>query len=218
MPVIRSLAAALALGAGLAVSQPAFAAVPAEFTTQGIATSYSEGKAAKIPNTLFYSHGRIRVEMQPPDAGEAGSVFSVVLAKDGGDTITMLNTQEKQAISIAASSVESVTENPALAKISTFKLSEFGHTFKAQGKKIGTATVAGEPCTILEQNGKDGHFKLWLSDKYEIPMKFIYFEGNHPAFDYEVMAFTPKSNAGDGAFNVPSGYMEMDLNSMVRGQ
>lgn len=217
MNVVRPLFAVLALGAGLAVSQPAFAAVPAEFTSKGIATAYSDGKAARIPNTLYYSHGRIRLEMQPPDAGEAGSVFSVVLARDGGDTITMLNPTEKQAMSIPATSVEAVTENPALQKISTFKLSEFGATFRTQGKKVGTGAVAGEPCTIMEQTGKNGHFKLWLSDKYEIPLKFVYFEGDHPAFGYEVMAFAPKSYAGEGAFSVPGNYQTMDLNGLVRG-
>ena len=84
MAIVRPFAAALALGAGIAFTQPAFA-VPAEFTTKGVATAYEDGKPAEIPNTLYYSKGRIRLEMVPPHADEAGSVFSVVLAKDGGD-------------------------------------------------------------------------------------------------------------------------------------
>jgi hypothetical protein len=214
MQLVRPFAAALVLSAGVAT--PVFA-TPAEFTAKGIANSYDNGKAATIPNTLYYSHGRIRLEMQPPGADQAGSVFSVVLARDGGDVITLLNPAEKQAMTIAASSVEAVTENAALQKISTFKLSEFGHTFKTKGHKVGAETVAGEPCTILEQTGKDGHFRLWLSDKHEIPLKFVYFEGDKPAFDYEVTAFAPKSAVPEGEYSVPSGYSTMDLNEMVRG-
>jgi hypothetical protein len=79
------------------------------------------------------------------------------------------------------------------------------------------ATIAGEPCTILEQNGKEGHFRLWLSDRYEVPLKFVYFEGKKPAFDYEVSRFTPSSSLPESAFVVPRGYEMTDLAEALKG-
>jgi Domain of unknown function (DUF4412) len=219
MTVVRRLATAvLALGTGLAFA-PAALAAPAAFTSKGSATSYQDGQAVKIPNTLYYKQGHIRLEMSPPASAnpDGGPVFSVVLAQEGSDTITLLNPQERQAMRLPASTLEAVTANASLQKVSKFNLSEFGKTFRAQGKKVGAEAVAGEPCTVLEQKGKDGHFKLWLSDKHEIPLKFQYFEGGKPAFDYEVQQFSPSAGVSDASFAVPAGYQTIDMGEMLNG-
>ena len=59
-------AAVLALGSVSAIAAPAFAAAPAAFTSQGVAKSYNEGKVTTVPNTLYYDHGKIRLEMAHP--------------------------------------------------------------------------------------------------------------------------------------------------------
>lgn len=208
--------AALAVGATLTVSAPVIAA-PSQFTSKGEAVSYMEGKATRVPNTLYYSNGNIRLEMATPVSADGENAFSVVIAKEGGDTITLLNPQQKQAMKLDATSLEAVTENPSLAKISSFKLSEFGKTFRARSKKIGTETVAGQRCTVLEQKGKDGHFRMSLSDVHEIPMAFTYFEKGKPAFSYKVSNFTTSVSLPATSFRVPSGYEMTDLSEMLRG-
>jgi outer membrane lipoprotein-sorting protein len=213
---LKTAAAVLALGSVPALAAPAFAAAPAEFTSQGVAKSYNAGKATTVPNTLYYDHGKIRLEMAHPVAAEGTSAFSVVITREGGNTLTMLNPKTKEAMKLDSSSLEALTDSEAMQKISAFKLSEFGKTFRAQSKKIGTASVAGQPCSILEQKGKNGHFKLWLSDRYEIPLKFTYYEGAKPAFEYEVSKLTLSSSLPDSAFVVPKGYEMTDLSEALK--
>lgn len=210
-------AAAIALGASAAYVAPAWAATPTQFTSNGVATSYQNGKATAVKNTLYYDKGKIRLEMAQPVSADGTSAFSVVIAREGGDTITLLNPKEKQAMKLEAASLEAVTDNPSLQKISTFKLSEFGKTFRAKSKKVGAAAIAGHPSTIYEQKGKDGHFRLWLSDRHDIPLKFVYFEGGKPAFDYQVSKLTLSANLPASSYNVPTGYEVTDLAEMLKG-
>lgn len=208
--------AALVCGVGLASPAPADA-VPRMFTSTGDAVSYQDGKAMHVPNTLYYQNGKIRLEMAAPVSADGTSPFSIVLAQDGGKSITLLNAKDKQAMKLEASSLQEVTENKSLQKISTFKLSEFGKTFRAQGKALGKESVAGEACTILEHKGKDGHFKMWLSDHHDLPMKFTYFDKGKPAFSYEVSHLVLSANLPASAFQVPAGYEMTDLSELLKG-
>jgi hypothetical protein len=208
---ITTAAAVVTVGAGLTFATPALAAAPPEFTMKGVAKSYNQGKVITVPNTLTYDHGRVRLDMAQPVSADGASSFSVVIAREGGDTITMLSPKDKQAMKLDAASVEALSDNAALQKISTFRLSEFGKTFRSKGKKVGTATIAGEACTILEQNGKEGHFRMWLSNRYDLPFKFVYFEAKKPAFEYQVTTFTPRATLPDSAYVVPKGYEVTDL-------
>jgi hypothetical protein len=201
----------------LAFTAPALAAAPSAFTMKGVATSTQGGKTTTVPNTLNYQNGKIRLEMAKPVSTDGDTAFSVVLAQEGGATITLLNTQQKQAMKLTASSLEEVTENKSLQKISNFKLSEFGRTFRTQSRKVGSETVAGQVCSILDHKGKDGQFRMWLSDKYDLPMKFTYFEGGKPAFTYTVSQFTPASALPASSFNVPAGYQMTDISDMLKG-
>ena len=209
--------AALAAGAALAYAPAALAAAPAAFTSVGVATSTQDGKTVQVPNTLYYDHGKIRLDMAKPVSPDGEAAFSVVLAQEGGHTITMLNPEQKQAMRLEASSLEQVTENKSLQKISNFRLSEFGKTFRAQSKKVGNETVAGQACTILDHKGKDGQFRMWLSDKYDIPLKFNYYDRGKPAFSYTVTQFSPSCNLAASKFNVPSNYEMTDVANMLKG-
>lgn len=213
---LKPLAAVAVATGGLAFAQPA-EAIPQQFTSQGEAISYQNGKATKVPNTLFFSKGQIRLEMASPVSADGQTAFSVVLAQDGGNSITLLNPQAKQAMKLDATSLQAVTDNPSLQKISSFKLSEFSKTFRSQSKKVGTEKVAGEPTTVFEQKGKDGHFRLWLSDRHEIPLRFTYFEGGKPAFSYEVKQLTLAVKLPASSFVVPQGYEVTDLAAMLEG-
>jgi outer membrane lipoprotein-sorting protein len=213
----RPAAAVAVVASAAAFAAPAIAATPAQFTMKGEAMSYQEGQATRVPNTLYYNNGRIRLEMAQPVSAEGTTAFSVVLAKEGGTTITMLNPQEKQAMKLEAASLEAVTENNALQKIASFRLSEFGRTFRANSKKVGSETVAGQPCSILEHKGKDGHFRLWISDRYDIPLRFTYYEGAKPAFSYACSQLALTANLPASAFQVPGGYEVTDLSEVVNG-
>lgn len=217
MNFIRPIAAAaVTFGAGLAVVAPAWAA-PSEFTSKGVATSYQQGKKTSVPNTLYYDKGRIRLEMSQPVSADGTSAFSVVIAREGGDTITMLNPSTKEAMKLEAASLEAVTDNPSLQKISNFKLTEFAKVFRSQSKKVGADKVAGQACTVLEQKNKQGVFRLWLSDQHEIPMRFAYYENGKPAFTYTVNKLALGVNLPASSFTVPKGYEVTDLAEMLKG-
>lgn len=206
-----------ALTASVAFVAPALAAAPAQFTAKGEAVSYTHGKATNVPNTLYYQNGQIRLEMATPVSADGATAFSVVIAEEGGKSITLLNPQQKQAMKLDAATLNSVIDNPSLQKISSFRLSEFGRTFRAHSKTVGHETVAGHPATILEQKGRDGHFRLWLSDRHEIPLRFTYFEAGKPAFSYSVKQLTLASRLPAASFLVPRGYEVTDLAEMLKG-
>lgn len=211
------LGASLAFGAAVVITASPAIAAPTQFTSKGEAVSYQDGKTIKVPNTLYYNRGNIRLEMAQPLSADGETAFSVVLAKEGGKSITLLNPQQKQAMKLEASALEAVTENPSLQKISSFRLSEFGRTFRNQSTKVGTETVAGEPCSILEHKGKDGHFRLWVSDRHEIPLRFTYYEGKKPAFTYVCNSLSLSANLPSSAFSVPAGYEMTDLSEVMNG-
>ena len=214
---IRTAFAATALGAGIAFAPLPAEAVPTSFTAVGEAQTYDGGRATTVPNTLHFQRGKIRLEMSAPVSAEGVAPFNVVLAQEGGKTITLLNPKEKQAMKLEVSTLDELAENRSLQKISQFKLSEFATTFKGQSKAIGHENVAGERCTIREYKGKDGHFKMWLSDKHEIPFKFVYFEKAKPAFQWTVTRFTAVSSLPASSFVVPAGYETTDLSEMLKG-
>lgn len=213
----RTALAATAIGAGITFAPLAAEAVPTSFTAVGEAQTYDAGRATTVPNTLHFQRGKIRLEMAAPVSAEGVAPFNVVLAQEGGKTITLLNPKEKQAMKLEVSTLDELAENRSLQKISQFKLSEFATTFKGQSKAIGHENVAGEACTIREYKGKDGHFKMWLSDKHEIPFKFVYFEKAKPAFAWTVTRFTATSSLPASSFAVPAGYETTDLSEMLNG-
>lgn len=217
MKTIKTFVVASMVGAGITFAAPASAAVPASFTANGEAVSYDNGKATPLRNTMHYQRGKIRLEMDAPVSAEGVQPFNVVLAQEGGKTITLLNPKEKQAMKLEVSTLDELAENRALQKISQFKLSEFATTFGGNYKVVGHEAVAGEACTIREYNGKDGHFKMWLADKHQIPFKFIYLEKGRPMFAYNVTRFQTSSSLPASSFVVPSGYELTDLSEMLKG-
>lgn len=197
---------------------PSALAIPSSFTAVGEAETWNQGKAERpVPNTLHYQGGRIRLEMAAPINAEGVSPFNVVLAQEGGKVITLLNPAEKQAMKLEMSSLNEFAENRSLQKISQFQIKDFTTTFVGQSKVVGQAAIAGEKCTIREQRNKQGHFKVWLSNRYQLPFRFIYLENDQPAFAWTVKKFTPASNLGPSSFAIPPGYETVDLSEMLNG-
>lgn len=215
--IIRTALAATALGAGIGFAPSPAEAAPTTFTAVGEAQTWDGGRSTTVPNTLHYQRGKIRLEMAAPVSAEGVAPFNVVLAQEGGKTITLLNPKEKQAMKLEVSTLDELAENRSLQKISQFKLSEFATTFKGQSKAIGHENIAGEACTVREYKGKDGHFKMWLANKHEVPFKFVYFEKGKPAFQWAVTRFTATSSLPASSFAVPAGYETTDLSEMLKG-
>lgn len=205
-------------GALSLVFAPDAHATPNAFTAVGEAETWTQGKAERpVPNTLYYQGGRIRLEMAAPVSAEGVTPFNVVLAQEGGKVITLLNPAEKQAMKLQISSLNELAENRSLQRISQFQIKEFTTTFVAQSKVVGQASIAGEACTIREQRNKQGHVKVWLSNRYQLPFRFVYLESNRPAFAWTMKRFTPSSNLGPASFTVPPGYETVDLSEMLNG-
>lgn len=206
-----ALSGALALApAGLAL-----AAAPTAFTVRGEATSYEGSQVTRVPNTLHYNRGRIRLEMAAPVSAQGTAPFNVVLAQEGGDSITMLNAAEKEAMKLEAKSLEDVTDNRSLQEISRFRLSTLGQTVRSKGKKVGAEAVAGQPCTIYEQKQRDGVFKLWLADRLDLPLRFSYTDKGKPAFAYVAQSITLSNSLPASSFQVPAGYKVVDLAKLM---
>lgn len=216
MMSLRLALAATGAALVLAPTAAALAAAPSAFTMRGEAQSFENGRATKVPNTLHYQRGKIRLEMAAPVSAQGTAPFNVVLAQEGGSSITLLNASEKQAMKLEAKSLEDITENRSLQEISRFRLSSFGQTFRTRSRKVGAETVAGQPCTIYEQNGRDGHFKLWLADRIDLPLRFTYFDKGKPAFSYAASSITLTNTLPASSFNVPAGYEVLDLAEMMR--
>lgn len=221
---IRTALAATALGAGLAFAPtPADAAVPHAFTAAGEARSWDGGKVTTVPNTLYFQRGKIRLEMAAPVSAEGVAPFNVVLAQEGGKTITLLNPKEKQAMKLEMSTLDELGGNPALQKLSQGKITDFAATFKGKSKAVGKETVAGEPCTIREYTGKDvkardgGNLKVWIADRHDLPLKFAYTEHGKPVFQWTTMRFKATSTLPAASFAVPAGYETTDLSEMLKG-
>jgi hypothetical protein len=212
---LSCLAALTATGAVVAL--PAWA-TPTHFTANGTATTYSEGHTEKVPNTLYFNNGKIRLEMAPPLSGDSGSAFSVVLAHEGGTSIVMLNPHTHQAMRLSASSLQSISDNPALQKIASFRLSEFGGAFKAQSHKVGSETIAGQACTVYDHKDKHGHLQLCLGNQTDLPMRFTYYTGAKPAFSYQMDHLSLSNALPASSFQVPGGYQMTDLTEMLRKQ
>lgn len=214
MSRIRSFT--VAAGAVLALAAPAFAGVPAQFTAKGVATSFVEGQRTVVENTVYYRNGRIRLEMAKPVASEGTGDFSVVLGQEGVKALTLLNPKEKQAMKLDAGSLTELAENPAMKQLGSLHLAQVAPEIKKRAKRVGAATVAGQPTTLYEAAERRGKVRMWLANAYDLPFKVeAYDPKGAKAFVYEVQSFKTASALGDAAFKVPSGYTVTDLSELL---
>ncbi|GEM_PF-3884881 len=205
------------LVAGMALFAAPAWAVPETFTLVGEAVSYQlDGSKTQVPNKLYYQRGLIRLEMSPPQNADGASAFTVVIAKDGGKMLTLLNVEDKQAMKVEATSMNDIVDNKSLQKLSTFSLKGFADSARATGTRVGRETVAGLVCNIWEHRAKDGHFKVWLSTVHDIPLRMTYFDKNKPTFSYTANQFSTQSALPVSAFSVPSGYETTDLSELMK--
>lgn len=207
---------ALGAGAVLAVAAPAMAAVPAQFTAKGVATSLVEGQRTVVENTIYYRNGRIRLEMAKPMGSEGTGDFSIVLGQEGVKAVTLLNPKEKQAMKLDAGSLEELGENPAMKQLGRLELSRIAPEIKKRAKRVGTESVAGQPTTIYEAVERRGRVRMWLSNAYDLPFKAVAYDAKgKQSFTYEIKRFQTNAGLPDSAFKVPSGFAVTDLSELL---
>lgn len=209
-------ALAFTLGAAAPVLAAPAAAAPAAFALEGFATT-AEGGGTRAPGVLRYDHGRIRFELNAPAMAGAGIPFGVVLAQEGGSTMTLLSSQSRQAIRLPASNLGSITGNTSLQRITQFKLAEFGNAMNGSAQAIGREAVAGHPTTCLEQKGREGGvLRTWVADDLKLPLKFTYHQGSQMAWAWTTQRVTVgSSGVAPEAFAVPAGYASIDLETIL---
>lgn len=209
------LALALAV-VGMSVAAPVQAATPQAFALEGFATT-AEGGGVRAPGVLRYDRGRIRFELNAPAMANGGVPFGVVLAQEGGSTMTLLSAQSRQAIRLPASNLGAITGNASLQRVTQFKLSEFGNAMNGRAQAVGREAVAGHPTTCLEQRGHDGGvLRTWVADDLKLPLKFTYHQGSQMAWAWTTQRVTTgSSGAGPEAFQVPAGYASIELDTLL---
>jgi len=141
--------------------------------------------------------------------GQAG----VVIAQKGAKQLIILMPQQKMAMKSALESPMSMGSDP---------LQSYEH-HKAMGllKEVGTETVNGVACTKFElwnkENSSQKMYTVWLSDKYEFPIKMINHIDGEEGTGMElkdVQPWTPNANS----FSIPEGYQVMEMGGMMRGR
>jgi hypothetical protein len=192
-------------------------AIPNAFTAKGEGQTFQGGKPDRpMATTIHYAGGKLRIEMAAPVSAEGGPQFNVILAQEGVKAVTLLNPAEKTAMKMDLRAAGSAGDQ-SLDFTTHFQVRDYATTFRARSKVIGHEVVAGEPCTVREQRGKDGHVKVWLSDRHEVPFRVTYLDRNKAAYTWTMKQFTPGSTLPASAFSVPAGYETVDLSEMMDG-
>lgn len=212
----RGAQCGLAIGA-LAVLAGPVEAFPSSFTAKGEGQTFQAGKPERpVATTVNYQGGRIRFEMAAPVNAQGGPQFNIILAREGDRTVILLNPAEKTAMKMDTRTAGG-EGGQAFDFTTHFQVKEYATTFRSRSKVIGREAIAGEPCTIREHRGKDGHIKVWLSDRHEVPFRITLLDQEKAAYTWTMKQFTPGSTLPASAFAVPAGYETVDLSEMMKG-
>jgi len=136
----------------------------------------------------------------------------IVIVQKGSEQLIILMPQQKMAMKSAAGSPMSMGNDP---------LQSYEH-HKAMGllKEVGKETVNGIECTKFElwnkENSSQKMYTVWLSDKYEFPIKMVNHidgvEGTGMELK-DIEPWTPDANS----FSIPEGYQIMEMPNMMHG-
>ncbi|MEB3328913.1 MAG: DUF4412 domain-containing protein, partial [Candidatus Sericytochromatia bacterium] len=201
----------------LSCSAGAVQAVPQAFTAKGEGQTFQAGKPERpMATTIHYAGGKLRIEMAGPVGAQGGPQFNIILAQEGVRAVTLLNPAEKTAMKMDLRAAGAAGDQ-SLDFTAHFQVRDYATTFRARSKVVGRETIAGEPCTVREQRGKDGHVKVWLSDRYEVPFRLTYLDRGKAAYTWTMKQFTPGMTLPASAFSVPAGFETVDLSEMMEG-
>lgn len=199
-------ALAVMAAAPLAFGLPAMAAVPASFTATGTAHAHATANAPEIktPLKIFYQNGNIRLEMK------SGTSDSVIISQKGKPTITMIDMQQKVALTVDPGTVSS--DNAYLPLDQLLDLTSWKSVLQKQGKKLaGTEVKAGQTCSIWEATMGGVKTKVWFADAVDLPMQIQRTIDGKPTFTVTIQSFNPKGQVAPSLFTVPAGFKQNDL-------
>jgi len=136
----------------------------------------------------------------------------IIIVKKGSPEVIILMPQQKIAMKSPAESPMSMGNDP-------LKSYEY-HKTMGLLKEVGKETVNGIECTKFElwnkENSSQKMYTVWLSDKYEFPIKMV----NHIDGEEEsgmeirdIEPWTPDANS----YSIPEGYQVMEMPDMVQG-
>ena len=130
----------------------------------------------------------------------------VVIVQKGSKELIILMPQQKMAMKSSAESPMSIASDP---------LQSYEY-HKAMGllKEVGKETVNGIECTKFElwnkENSSQKMYTVWLSDKYEFPIKMVNHIDGEEGSGMElkdIEPWTPNANS----FSIPEGYQIMEM-------
>lgn len=192
----------------LLVAAPAQAAPPASFAASGTALSYAtaETPAQTTPIKLFYQGGKVRLELEAPEAGT-----SILLAKRGSGQVTMLVPAQKLAFTaspkeLAGPDAAGMPDMEQLLDLTSWKAQ-----LQKSGKRLaGSEMKAGERCSLWEKPDKSITYKVWYADALELPLQLEGYQGGKPRFRISVTRFSPGPQSAS-LFTVPAGYQTTEF-------
>ena len=174
---------------------------------------YSQFKAKMVFNTMdiqrdfivYSADDGYRYEFN--ENGQEG----IVIVQKGSQQLIILMPQQKMAMKSSAGSPMSMGSDP---------LQSYEH-HKAMGllKEVGKEIVNGIECTKFEllnkENSSQKMYTVWLSDKYEFPIKMANnidgVEGTRMELK-DIQPWTPKADS----FLIPKNYQVMEMGGMMR--
>ena len=157
--------------------------------------------------TVYSADAGYRYEFN--EDGQAG----VVIAQKGAKQLIILMPQQKMAMKSALESPMSMGTDP---------LQSYEY-HKAMGllKEVGKETVNDIECTKFElwnkENSSQKMYTVWLSDKYEFPIKMVnHIDGDEDS-GMELKDIEPWTPNAD-SFSIPEGYQVMEMGGMKQGR
>lgn len=192
---------------------PALAAAPRAFTAEATAAGAVSGST--VPVRMIFRDGSLRLEMRAPSSQQTPEMgASVFLAQKGQPYVYMLSPAEKMAFKVKQSMV---TQQLGLPLTQLLSPGSWQGLLLHGGKRLGTAVVAGQRCTLWEKALKATTYKVWLSNRYQVPFRIqsIARKG-HPAFSFSIQHFVPSEALPASSFRIPAGYQTTMLDLTQR--
>ena len=176
---------------------------------------YGQFKAKMVFNSIGKERAFI---VYSADAGyryefnEDGQEGVVIVKTDSPDVIILMP-QQKMAMKSPAESSMSMGSDP-------IKSYEY---YKAKGllKELGKETVNGIECTKFvlwnKENSSQKMYTVWLSDKYQFPIKMVNHIDGEEGSGMELKDIEPWTPDAK-SFSIPEGYQIMEMGGMMQGR
>ena len=137
----------------------------------------------------------------------------VVIVKKGSPEVIILMPRQKIAMKGSATNPMSMGNDP-VASYSQYQ--DEGIT-----KVEGEETINGIKCTrsglYNKENPSQKMYTVWLSDKYEFPIKMVNHIDGVEGTGMELKDVQPWTPNAD-SFSIPKGYQVMEMGGMMRGR